>query len=423
MPPLAQNASINPSRRSSLVWSFAIIAALVVLKTLSENTQVAKHVERKTYELLQRRIVAGGTTIRPDVLVVDLAKIKREPWERNGRSGVATPRAPLKQLVEVFADLGARSVGVDLDFSPKGGQFMHPDDADFFNWCLKLSDEKGIPILLGVYRTYKDPYKWLGDDRYMRLAAAITSRTVDHGLATHWIAVKKGRAPLPSMSAALAGEDVSLASRENSLWSWAVGSTWIVQLAPDLWTAESVIDFAPLQRIREDVLPTLNPESFRELKDKIKNRMILLGDAQPEAGDLFNVPGVTGAVPGVFLHACAANTIANEPLYSLTLPGRIAIDMILAIVIFVLVKFSHWLLLRFERDLAHAEHKLDVIFTFVTIVLVLITSVVFVRETRLLWTDFLLVCAVLLVQLVVDIIRSRSTFSPANSNSNKNPAV
>jgi CHASE2 domain-containing sensor protein len=202
-----------------------------------------------------------------------------------------------------------------------------------------------------------------------------------------------------------------------------VESTRIVQLEPDLWTAESVIDFAALQRIREDVLPALKPESFREMKNKIKGRMILLGDAEPEADDLFMVPGVTGTVPGVFLHACAANTIANEPLYSLTLLGRIAIDVTLAVVILVLVKFSLWLLLRSKRDLAHPEHKLDIVFTFVTIVLVLITSVVLVRQTRLLWTDFILVCAVLLVQLVVDIIGSRSTSSPANSNPNKNPTV
>src|SRR5207302_4381663 len=208
MAPQPTTSEIKSYKRSSLIWSFAIIVALVAVKTLSENTQVSKNMERKTFELRQKRIVRGGTTIRPDVLVVDLAKIKPERWERDGRSGVVTPRAPLKELIEVFADLGARSVGIDIDFSPKDGQFVHPDDPAFFDWCLKLSEEKGTPILLGVYRTYKERYKWLGDDRYMRLAAAITSRTIDHGLATHWIAVKKGHAPLPSISAALAGEDV-----------------------------------------------------------------------------------------------------------------------------------------------------------------------------------------------------------------------
>lgn len=29
---------------------------------------------------------------------------------------------------------------------------MHPDDSEFFDWCLKLSEEKTSPILLGVYR-------------------------------------------------------------------------------------------------------------------------------------------------------------------------------------------------------------------------------------------------------------------------------
>jgi CHASE2 domain-containing sensor protein len=421
-------------RRSSLAWSLGTIIIIVGLKTFFEHKSFVQNLERETYEFLQQRIVSGGTTEQPDVLVIDLSTIKPQPWERDGLTGIATPRAPVKELIEVFAELRARSIGIDVDFSPKDGRPMHPDDLPpkdwrpmdpddrkfFFQECLELSEKTGVDIFLGVYRTYEERSKWLGDDRYISLAAAIASRTIDHGLATHWIAVKKGRAPLPSMSAALAGEDVNVASKENSFFGWFVESTWTVPLGPNLRTAESVIDFSTLKRIRQDVLPAVKPEFYRAMPDRIKNRMILIGDTKPEGGDSFTVPGVTGAVPGVFLHACAANTIANEPLYSLTLLGRITIDLLLAVSILALVKFSLWLLARTKRKLMHAEHKLDILFTVLTVVLVLIVSVVFVRQTRLLWTDFLLVCAVLLVQLIVDIVASKATSSPENADPKEN---
>jgi CHASE2 domain-containing sensor protein len=423
-PPKRHPSRKSLYRRSSLVWSLGTIFVLVGAKTFFDRKPFVQHLERKTYEFLQQRIVSGGTTDRPDVLVIDLSTIKPEPWERDGRTGVVTPRARLKKLIDVLVELHARSIGIDVDFSPKDGQPMHPDDPGFFQECLELSENTGVDIFLGVYRTYEQRSKWLGDDRYINLAAAIASRTIDHGLATHWIAVKKGHAPLPSMSAALAGEDVGVASKEHSFWSWLVESTWIVQLGPNLWTGESVIDFSTLKRIREDVLPALPQDFYRAMPDRIKNRMILLGDAQPQEGDSFTVQGVTGAVPGVFLHACAANTIANIPLYSLTLFGRIVIDVLLAVLILALVRLSMWLL-SFKRRPSHAEHTLELIFTLVTIVLVFIVSVILVRQTRLLWTDFIVVCAVLFLHLVVDTIRSWiKEISPAlNSNGQETETV
>src|SRR5207245_2023552 len=150
-------------------------------------------------------------------------------WERGGRSDIATPREPLRVLIDVLTELGARSVGLDVDFAPENGQFIHPDDPVFFEWCMKRAEKTGHRIVLGVYRTYNRPYEWLGNDRYMRLAATIAiARVVNHDVIPHWIRVPNGNR-LPSMSAALAGVDVAAEEFQPSPWRWAIHSASILR--------------------------------------------------------------------------------------------------------------------------------------------------------------------------------------------------
>src|SRR5262245_16552033 len=135
--------------RSSLVWSVVIAILLVVVKSIFEHTAFVEWLEKKTYEVLQHRIVAGGTRNRPDILVVNIASIKPESWTVNGHSDIATPRQPIQDLVDVLSDAGARSIGIDVDFSPKDGKFRGRDDPRFFEWCLERTKEKHSRIFLG----------------------------------------------------------------------------------------------------------------------------------------------------------------------------------------------------------------------------------------------------------------------------------
>jgi CHASE2 domain-containing sensor protein len=217
------------------------------------------------------------------------------------------------------------------------------------------------------------------------------------------------------MSAALAGADVYEGINEKTVWSWAVESTSVIETKTDVHSAVSAIDFSPLLRIKEDKLPALDPAAFEEMKDKIENRIVLLGDTSPPPSDFFSVPGVSGKVAGVYLLACGANTIASDPLYYLTTLGRIAMDSLLAILVLLLVKGSLWALGFFRLASVRAEEWLGVVFTLGAIVLTTIISVYTVRLTRLLWTDFILVCLVMFFQLVIDTIKWRMHFISENS--------
>ncbi len=386
--------------RSLVTWPVLTMFILITLKTVMENSRPVVAAENWTYEQLQRRISRGRPTPRQDVLVVDLGKIQPEVWERNGRTGTATPREPLKKLIEAFTDLGARAIGIDVDFSPENGELIHPDDNEFFQWCLDRSKATHIPILLGVFRTGLLPEEWLGDDRYMRLAAYIGVKEPDR--AVYWVSGENGF-PLRGMGSALAGlRWESFGQQKSRSWSWLVEPT-------------SIIDYHPLTRIREDVFHAIDPQFYRDEADKIKGRTIVIGDTyreqhrattEPEQADWFHPTGLDEQIPGVFVHACAAATIAaSKPIYELTLLGRILIDVALAVIVLLLVKASLWLRLKSRFDTARAEHLFDLIYTVIAIIVVFLVGFVLVRVTRLLWTDFILVCLVLLAQFFLNLVK------------------
>src|ERR1700694_885004 len=303
--------------RSSWGWPLATMFVLIGLKTSLEHWQPCEAAENWTYKVLQKRMASRWANARSDVLVIDLGQIQPTPWELNERKGKAPPRIPLKDLIAVFTELGARSVGLDIDFSPKDGELIRPDDNDFFQWCLERSKQTHVPILLGVFRTGSRPEEWLGDDRYMRLAAFIGIKDPDR--AVYWV-MAKGGFPLRSMSSAVAGLTwESFLSDKNCFWS-------------HLFEPTSIIDYGWLDPIRYDVLHAVNPDFYRGERDKIANHMIVIGDTygderhaigEPKKPDWFHPTAKDEQLPGVFLHACAAATIAaNKPIYQLTLLGR-----------------------------------------------------------------------------------------------------
>jgi CHASE2 domain-containing sensor protein len=401
------------------ILTFATIVAVLVLKTLFELTPWGQYLEDRAYEILLARFVAEGSKTPPGVLIVDISSIKPQPWERNGVKGIATPRPPIQDLIEVLTErrereLPPKSIGADIDFSPENGELIHPDDLAFFEWCYNRSKNAKIPIVLGVKRAALRDEEWLADDKYQRLAGFIGVRTSDHwrdhwsDRATYWIWAGSGY-PLRSMGAALARAPLEQLMNDRKRW---------------LITPTSIIDFGPLQPIQwEDIVhvhftaappiqnSSIDKNEFRgQVRDRISNRIVLIGDAAQEDcdserdKDCFRVTGVSNSIHGVFLQACAAITItANKPINQLTLLGRIAIDSLLAIFVLIAVNVSIWVRRCFRLPVGRFEELWkDFIFTVLTIVIVIIAAISFISRTRLLWTDFIIVCLVLFFQFVVD---------------------
>jgi CHASE2 domain-containing sensor protein len=395
--------------RSRAFWTVTTIAALIGLKTLFELTPWGEFVDDKTYTTLLSRFSARGTTTRPDVLVIDISAIAREP-RKNRSNDMITPRGPIQDLIAVLTELHPKAVGVDVDFSPDN-QLIDPDDPKFFQWCFERMRQTGVRIFLGVLRSaITQDKEWLSDGRYYRLAGFIgvdnSPRWREHwpDRATYWLMAGNDQ-PLRSMSAALAGIDLDQLMHENARWRWL---NWAMK-------PTSIIDFAPVTRIKEDALYAETPVDanyFRKQADKIRNRIVLLGDIKPEncdpkeEDDCFYVTGIKTPVHGVFLHACAAMTILHgTPIYELTFVGRILADAILAIVVLIAVQGAIWFRSRLHLPIGRLEHIVkDIIFTSALIATVVIVALICVGYTSVLWTDFIVVCLVLFVQLIIDII-------------------
>jgi len=113
----------------------------------------------------------------------------------------------LKELIQAAADAGATAIGVDIDFSLRDGKYVHPDDAAFFTFCKTLSQEKGIPIRLGVYRMQGEPPDaWFGTNAFAELGAsiAIPEKVAVPRRLPLWVRAPESNHRLAGMSAALA---------------------------------------------------------------------------------------------------------------------------------------------------------------------------------------------------------------------------
>lgn len=124
--------------------------------------------------------------------------------------------------------------------------------------------------------------------------------------------------------------------------------------------------------------------------------MVLLGDSAMEKPDFFAVPN-TPLHPGVFLHACAAYTLVTAPLYEFTTFGRVGADLLFAL--FVLVGVTGYRLHKYrqKREVIEASRP-HYFFTLLAVAVI----VLIVRESRLMWDDFLFVCAALLLHSFVE---------------------
>jgi hypothetical protein len=112
--------------------------------------------------------------------------------------------------------------------------------------------------------------------------------------------------------------------------------------------------------------------------------------------DVFVVPGKPSPYAGVLIHACAAYTLIRAPLYQLTPPGRALFDFLFASAIVLILALIRW---HYETRAGRpvAEIRLHVLLTIVTIGIVVFGAVVLVNVTRLMWDDFILVVAALLL--------------------------
>lgn len=364
--------------------------ALGILVTLSlmaatkyvETTQIGRDAEKYTFGKLQKLLPSFSENM--PVVVVDITKIP-------GGKDQATSRTALKQTLAAIVAQKPIAVGIDVDFSPDVNGWQTDDDPKFFDFCLQLEAETNVPIYLGVYRTMSETADtWLGSPKYKKLAAALRAENDTMRLPL-WIQAKNSDDRLPLMSAALADsyrpthpDTATHLARTVQVFT-STNEAIEAQGENALLFGESLINFSRLGQIQKETLLMLRPEAIAESGKLFSGKLVLIGDAT-DSFDQFNIPGHDPPVAGVFLVACAAYTLAAEPLYELNTSARIVLDLLISTVIMVGVEL---LRARYIRNRPGSRFfKAQSRFIWTVVVSVTVIGLLMTAWLNIMWFDF-----------------------------------
>jgi CHASE2 domain-containing sensor protein len=404
--------SNNPSRGGGilrdLLKGMLFIAFVLAIKLVVESTTVGKQLHSMSYNLLQLSLSAE----RMPVTIVDISDLEPQGFNLDGQVAKATPRDTLGKIIEAITEHQPKAIGVDVDFSPEDDDYVSPHDPDFFQFCLDIQRQRGVPIFLGIRRTMTQPAaKWLGEDKYQGLAANIfipkdskrmLSELVVEGTPPPGLSERDFK-PSKSMSVALAeaygqeaGESPHLLQRLRAAVIEGLHQVGFIektsdrQLGPRLRVKDFLVDFSPLETI--EPLRTIDPVVLRDQsqRQRFQGKVVMIGDeSQDKARDSFVVPARGQPYSGVFLHACATYTLIKAPLYEVTEQGRLSIDIIFLLAILVTVTLIR-LYYKNRSSEEVAVHRLQGFFTVLVVIVALVIGVVLAPVTRVMWDDFFL---------------------------------
>jgi hypothetical protein len=386
-------SSIKRDFAKVLLFTFALLAA----KMLMERTVFGQHFEMMTYDVLQLRLLSTRPTEDLPLVIVDINDLETAPPNGAGDAPRATPRRPLRELLNAIADQQPRAIGIDIDFSPDNNGYITAQDPEFFQFCLDLKARTHIPLFLGIARSQAlPPGVWLGSKDYAELATSITVPRENRKM-LRWIQVSESAPRRPTISAALADAFQFSDYRIPRWLGWAVRRRSEKRLLGGMSVGEFLVDYSSVETLEKERLRTKDPRVIADQGWLLRDKVVIIGDAtRGRASDTFVIPGRQEPFPGIYAHACAVQTLINAPLYELTDTGRLIIDPALG-----LIAFSIVVLIRLHYR-GNAEqvvstwwlhHALNILMTGG----VVIVGAALVHATRLMWNDFLLVGAVLLL--------------------------
>jgi CHASE2 domain-containing sensor protein len=409
-----EQKSIEDKRRKrkweimiSSAMSLSIVLLLIVLKTRFEKTGFGEQVESMTYDLLQHHLAAPTSLKDLSVVVLDISGVEMRPT-LGPTPGLVTDRQTLHSIVDELAThIKPAAIGLDVDFSPDSHGYADPDDPGLFDYFLTVNST--IPIRVGVNSSLAlGPQKWLGDPKYMKLAACVVVPTPDKGQSTRYMPEELVvHTPEIDEHCPAMGLDLANATQKNkqdtSHWP-----TWLAESFREkkdinedgrLSSDEFLVDYSPLEILSKSPPDALDSAALAQAD--LAGKIVLLGRTK-NTTDTFIVPGRPEQVyAGVYLHACAAYTRLNEPLYRLTPFGRDVLDFGFPMLILLPILWLrlHWH--KQDRDV-HIEHRLVGFLIAAEAAILFLGAVLFVRYTRLMWDDFILVTFALVAHTPVE---------------------
>ena len=411
---------------------FTVVMWTVCTFVEERHYYVGTLAKEMVYGVLQHRLSVSDT--QTDVYVVDISGMPMVCTTANPNSTGAnsnsattfngntyirgaydfTSRDDLQKVVDAVASESPKSIGIDIDFTPTQQQYIQ-DDA-FLDHCLaKARQAPPVPIFVALFTSLlRGPDRCLEEPKFHDLAAFGAAPNPEKFESPHMMVGTlhvttgiPGEAPwaVRSLAAAVANQVVAPVPWAKA---WAVQNT--VSVAGDQFQAdEFYVDFGALDTLESDAhtIPytqLAQPRYAGILKDKY----VLIGRGTGTTDmDQHIVPGRYDRThSGVYLHACAVNTLLDlkkkgRTLVMLRSPGRLAVDLLLFSLIFILVETVKWAGVR----LIGAEARVGIahmIVTFIVVVGATIAGIYLVSYWGVLWNDSPFVAAGLFLHAIVD---------------------
>jgi CHASE2 domain-containing sensor protein len=380
-----------------LLFGFLIIGLLLSLKIIVERTSFGHRLELFVFEMLQGRLSPFDPEKELPIVVVDISKMEEDQGLKD--------REKLHELVAAIAGHKPRAIAVDIVFSPENKKWRTGFDEIFLDDCLKLRSKEGIPVFISVDSKMRlgDPSAWLGRERFREMAVTISVYKYDGKRVPLWAREKPDGVPLPSMSYALASTGAKRPSPDYIDWALEingslpgrVGTIMDIDNNVEIEYADALVNFSKLEAIYQTRLLNISAASVEEFGEKFADRIVLIGDGKKLGTfDAFSIPGRAETFPGVYLHAAAAYTLIEEPIYEFKWIVRLLWDVLFSAVILLIVAFARWKHRADEKgfDWRALERKLVWRSGF----LILVAAVALVYFTHVLWLDFVFIVIALL---------------------------
>jgi CHASE2 domain-containing sensor protein len=387
-----------------ILITLAIAAALVGMNVWIEEKDIGRRVESMTYDLLQQRLSAADLEkITP--VVVSISGIQMRPT-LGLTPALVTDRVPLKMVVDslVTRPDHPSAIGLDVDFSPDSHGYADPEDPRLFDGL--LADGGTVPIRIGVNRSLAlGRGYWLGNPNYLPLASCVVVPNADPGQSSRympeWIDVPyppPGSEPerCYSMGVAL----VKAIGKEPPSWRSWYAESYRENRGTHISENEFLVDYSQLDKMIGATVDALDPAQLA--RANVKGKIVLLGRTQ-NTSDMFTVPGKPEqSYPGVYLHACAALSLLEaRPLYRLTGKGRILFDLLFSGLVLIPLIWIQWRSVK-KGEEGFMERGSPELLSFAVTAGLVVIALAGVRWTHLMWDDFLLVAAALVLHSPIE---------------------
>ena len=319
--------------RQRFWFGLVVAVGLVGLGVVHEEARTGRAIRRIVHQYLHASLRRAE---KEEVVIVDLSELKPEP----GRLGYpVTSRAFLRDVVNELVQQRPppRCIVIDVDFSAEmeDGLSVATRDPELLHSWRNLD----VPVIVGVGRQSSSGRDgWLGPG-LSGMAGGIHIADEDRAIAPLWIregpadalwslsaAAVRAVTTLPVVSERITRMDTHTAAAEGVEWK-----TFLV----DCSGVDALEERRIPVRSLVDVMEPANHRKDPEFREGIGGKIVVLGMASPahSLDNSFTVPGRSRPYPGVYLHACAIETLLRGYLLEPKRTVRVAIDLALALLL------------------------------------------------------------------------------------------